>query len=185
MSFPRLLRISCLGLAAFLLSGCADEAPSLKEARRFDAYPVYYAGMEVGGFPLVYATGEDGQIDPRPSAWFFVYGHCVDPPDEGGCAPPVQIHNYSACERWAGVSTYGHRLYDFRGAKARWGGVDIGGSMEIFTSRTTVTIGGDPNVVKAAVRALRLVDHGQPTASLLPPVPGSLAGKLPCQRKPG
>jgi hypothetical protein len=155
----------------------------LKEARRFDAYPVYYAGKEVAGFPLVYATGEDRQIDPdsRSSAWFFVYGHCVDPPDEGGCAPPVQIHSYSTCERWAGGSTYGHRLYDFRGTKARWGGVDIGNSMEIFTGRTTVTIGGDPEVVKAAARALRLVDSGQPPASLPPPVPGSLAGKLPCQ----
>lgn len=181
MSFLRLLRIVCLGLAATLLSGCADEAPSLNEARKFDAYRVYYAGKEVAGFPIVYATGEDGQIDQRSSAWFFVYGHCVDPPAEGGCSPPVQIHNYSVCDRWAGVSTYGHRLYDFRGAKARWGGVDIGGSMEIFTGRTTVTIGGGSNLVKAAARALRLVDNGQPQAHLPPPVPGSLAGKLPCQ----
>ncbi len=92
MTLPRSLRVSCLGVAVFLLSGCANEAPSLKEVRRFDAYPVYYAGKEVAGFPLEYVLGGEQQIDPRSGAWIFIYGRCVDPPDEGGCPYPVQIH---------------------------------------------------------------------------------------------
>ncbi len=183
MASLRFLSLACLGLAALILSGCAARTPSLKEARRFDAYPVYYAGKEVAGFPLEYVLGGKQEIDPRSGAWIFIYGRCVDPPDEGGCPYPVQIHSYSTCERWAEGSSYGHRLYDFRGAKARWGGVDIGNSMEIFTGATTVTIAGEPDIVKAAARVLRLVDSSEPPANLSPPVPGSLAGKLPCQGK--
>lgn len=173
--------ISCLSLAALALGGCGDEAPSLREAREFDAYDVYYAGSEVAGFPLEEVLGEDRQSHERRSAWVFIYGKCVDPPDEGGCPPPVQIHNYSTCSRWPAASNQGRTLYDFRGAKARASREFGYSEVEIFTGSTAVKIAGERKVVKAAARTLRPVAEGGTTSRLPPPVPGSLAGKLPCQ----
>jgi hypothetical protein len=187
--FLRFSCIFCLGFAAFLSSGCAEEEPSLKEARAFDAYDVYYAGQEAAGFPLREVFGENPQRHARRSAWVFIYGQCVDPPDEGGCPPPLQIHNYSTCSWWAAASNQtrpigfkSDPMYDFRGAKARRTGGQVGEArVEIFTGDTTVKISGEPNAIKTAARTLRSVDEGQPTSHLPPPVPGSLAGKLPCQ----
>lgn len=55
-------------------------------------------------------------------------------------------------------------------------------SVEIFTGRTTITIGGgsDPKMLRAALRQLRDVHQAKPSR-LPPPAPGSLSGKLPCQ----
>jgi hypothetical protein len=58
--------------------------------------------------------------------------------------------------------------------------------VEIFTGRTTVVIfATHENVARSTARQLRNVRQAQPPSLLPPPVPGSLRGKLPCQRKPG
>jgi hypothetical protein len=172
--------LGALCLAAF--AGCAgdDSAPSLDGVRKFKAYPVYYAGEKLLGAPI---TGElDGEepANPRDRVWFFFYGDC-EPPDtgEGGCAP-FQIHNYSTCTRWASQMGDVGSLHRFRGAEAYFSPAE--GSVEVFTGKTTISIGGAgyPKLLKAALRQLREVNQAKPTA-LPPPLPGSLAGKLPCQ----
>jgi hypothetical protein len=175
------------GLCLIALGGCAEDAPSLAEARKFKGYPVYYAGEEVLGRPITEDLGGEEQVNPQERVWFFIYGRCEDPPEgEGGCAP-FQIHNYSTCSRWANrfseVPVGLNRrapLRPFRGAKARYRRAEH--SVEIFTGRTTVTIGGgsDPKLLEAALRQLRDVHRAKPSR-LPPPAPGSLSGKLPCQ----
>jgi hypothetical protein len=175
------------GLCLIALGGCAENTPSLEEVKKFEGYPVYYAGEEVLGRPITEEIGGQEQVKPRERVWFFIYGNCESPPEgEGGCAP-FQIHNYSACSRWAnrfdqvpiGLNRRA-ALRPFRGAKARYQRAEH--SIEIFTGRTTITIGGgsDPKMLKTALRQLREVHQAKPSR-LPPPAPRSLSGKLPCQ----
>lgn len=170
------------------LSACGEEEeeapPTLTEIRAFRAYPVYYSGASVAGSSITEILGDPSQYkDKRGTSWFLVYGDC-DPGGEGGCLPPLQIHSYSTCTRWASLlngSPVGirSRLFDFRGAKATR---MEGSKLEIFTGRTTVTIGAENRrILNAAVRALREVHQKHPPSSLPPPMPGSLNGDLPCQ----
>jgi hypothetical protein len=187
----RTLLTACLStLCLVALVGCAkdaEDAPSLKEVKGFKGYPVYYAGEEVLGRPITGVIGGEERVNPREQVRFFIYGDCENPPeDEGGCAP-FQIHNYSTCSRWASSFDQapigldrGAPLRPFRGARARFARAEH--SIEIFTGRTTITIGGgsDPKLLKTALRQLREVHQKEPTR-LSPPAPGSLSGKLPCQ----
>jgi hypothetical protein len=181
------LQVAWLSVAAFIFSGCGAEGPpTLSEVRGFHAFHVYYVGAEIEGQELgSFGMGEI-RNHPHSESWVFIYGHCDPPPTgEGGCPPPLQIHNDNVCSRWAGLFNQQLPLYDFRGAKARGGGGGIENSMEIFTGHTTVTIGTEePKLAAAAARQLRDVREGRPTR-LPPPAPGSLQGQLPCQRKPG
>lgn len=184
------LRRAFGALAAALASGlflCAcslEDEPSLSEIRGFRAYPVYYSGVSVAGNTLREVSGDPAeQKDKRDTTWVLIYGECKDPPAEGGCQVPVQIHNYSICARWEGLRDA--RLFDFRGAKATrptGGGPAV---LEIYTGRTTVTVSAENrNVLDSAAQALRGVRQRHPT-SLPPPVPGSLTGELPCQDRSG
>lgn len=178
----RALLLAFSGASLIVISGCsefgANDEPSLRKVRAFDGYRVYYAGGEVVGRPITSILGEAEEKDPGSGAWVFIYGRCENPPEgEGGCAP-FQIHNYSTCSRWAGRLNQGSPLRPFRGAKARY--LPPGYTVEIFTGRTTITIGGDPKMLKAALRQLRGVHQSKPSR-LPPPAPGSLSGKLPCQ----
>lgn len=168
-----------------MLAACATaDPPNLGAARGFSAFPVYYAGDSVAGLPLEEVLGDPSKIgDQRDLTWYFIYGRCENPPAEGGCPYPLQIHDYSACKRWAGLFGKHGRLVDFRGAKAVRSREERRIQLEIFTGRTTVTISGeDAEVIDAAARALRTVHQSRPSR-LPPPVPGSLDGELPCQTK--
>lgn len=156
------------------------EQPDLSKVRKFGGgYPIYYAGDEVAGHPLEEVFGEEG-------GGVFIYGDCEPEPTGDGetCNPPLQIHNYDICDRPPPSFNKGP-LYDFRGAKARGGGMSNEDPMEIFTGRTTVKIGAEDELTKAAAAALRTVRQAWPPSRLPPPAPGSLQGKLPCPDKPG
>jgi hypothetical protein len=190
LNFPAIHRFACCGvLCGFLLGGCgAEDHLSLSEVKRFDARPVYYAGEEVAGLPLEDVEGEQWQEVAQLMGWNFYYGDC-DPPSglfaEGGCELPLQIQNYSTCRRWASLLSDKSEIFDFRGAKATGSGIGIEAPVEIFTGRTTVVIfAGKRSVARSAARQLRTIREARPSR-LPPPVPGSLWGELPCQRKPG
>jgi hypothetical protein len=174
------------GLAAALfLCACAsdDPPPSLSGIKEFRAYPVYWSGESVAGNDLIEVMGDPTlHEEERETTWILIYGDCKDPPDEGGCPPPLQIHSYSTCERWAELFPGKPRLFDFRGAKATKPSPGGGAGLEIFTGRTTITLHAESQgLLDAATRALRTVHQKQPSSSLPPPVPGSLKGELPCQ----
>jgi hypothetical protein len=182
VSLKRLGVLLAASVSGLLLCACAseDEPPrlSLREIRDFRAYPVYYSGTSVDGNALVTIDGDpEHQEDKRDTTWVLIYGDCDA--EEGGCFPPVQIHSYSTCARWAGPDA---QLIDVRGAKATKPMRGTGGALEIFTGRTTVTIGAESQaVLDSAVQALREMHQKKPSRLLAPPVPGSLNGKLPCQ----
>jgi hypothetical protein len=179
--------IVCLSLLCVtIFSGCraADSAPSLSEVEKFDAYRVYYAGDEIGGLPLEEIDGKGWGGAKRSTLWTFVYGAC-DPPSglfaEGGCQPPLQIQSWSICRRWPGNYAGGFGTFDFRGTKASW---RRGRGFEVYAGRTTVVIFGSRGSVLKAARQLRDVRQASRPSLLPPPVPGSLQGKLTCQRRP-
>jgi hypothetical protein len=172
VSFGRVLLALVTALAAGLcLGGCGSEdEPSLSEIRAFRAFPVYYSGDSVAGSSLREIYGDpEAHEDKRDTAWVLIYGKCKDPPDEGGCPPPLQIHSNSICARGAGLRE--RRLFDLRGAKATRLMPGGGASLEIFTGRTTVSIHAESeDVLDAAVQALRNVRQKHPS-SLPPPNP--------------
>jgi hypothetical protein len=190
MDLKRTLAAFVAAFAAGLcLSACAEGAPedapdqpNLSEIREFRAYPVYYAGTSVSGNALVQIYGDPSlHEDKRDTTWTLIYGDCDA--EEGGCFPPVQIHSYSTCARWADP---GSQLFDIRGAKATKEMRGSGAGLEVFTGRTTVTIGAESKrVLDSTVRALREVHKKKPSRLLPPPVPGSLSGELACQDRPG
>lgn len=185
LNLGRALGVLVAALASGLcLCACASDEPSLSEIRGFRAYPVYYSGVSVAGNSLREVSGDPAeQKNKRDTTWVLIYGKCKDPPAEGGCQVPLQIHNYSICARWEG-SREG-RLFDFRGAKATRPTLSGPAVLEIYTGRTTVTVSAENReVLDSAAQALRGVHQRHPT-SLPPPVPGSLRGELPCQGRPG
>ena len=128
----------------------------MREARKFGAFRIYYAGEKVDGLPLTgISEASHGRLGIE---WNFSYGNCQLPSGlfaEGGCSLPLSVQNWSTCVRWANLFTRSRnphglfdprrakaapnrRLFDFRGAKATGG--EGGSELEIFTGRTTVVI---------------------------------------------
>lgn len=183
MAIPRsLVGPPIIGVLCLALSGCGDEAPSLTDVKRFESYRVYYAGGEVAGEPLVEALG-DSSTNTRANAWVFIYGRCdADdfPEGEGGCYPPLQIHNYSVCTRRPDLSS-ARRVFDIRGAKV---GEDFEGRLELSTGATTITVGArERKVALAPVRSLRTIRGARPR-HFAPSIPGALEATLSCQHVP-
>jgi hypothetical protein len=194
-----------LAIAAVFAGNAFAAVPGLSAAKAFHRYPVYWAGDEVLGIPLEDIEGHAGYEKRAPSGWSFLYGSCeLSGTDHPSCAPPLQIQVDSTCRRWASSLNHLKDLDPFRGAKAVWhpgiplagGGEDEAGPLEIFTGRVTVVVFveefglkhtyglQDPEKVAfEAADQLRTVHQTSPKP-LAPPVPGSLAGKLPCQKPP-
>jgi len=185
VSLRRIARLSCLSLLCGLAfcSYAAAEVPRLSEVEKFKDYRVYYAGSEVGGYPLETVTESEARRKGRRDAiWDFGYGDCTPAPDSG-CSLPISIQNWSTCQRWAGIYPGKPRLFSFHGAKAAW--VPTAGSLEVYTGRTTVVIfAWSRGLSESAARQLRTVHQEQSPSRLRPPVPGSLRGNLPCQLNP-
>jgi hypothetical protein len=181
------MRVILLGLACTLLSCgyAAASAPSLGEVEAFDAYRVYYAGPEVSGLPLEGVTKmgekEVPRLGERSARWDFGYGDCTPPPREGGCGLPVSVQNWSTCLRNPAMYSYKLHFFKFRGTRAAW--VPTAGGLEIYTGRTTVVIFGHTrSLIMTAARQLGAVGQPEAPSLLPPPAPGSMRGKLHCQR---
>ena len=168
---PLIIASACV--LVLTLSGCGDGAtPGLSAAKRFDGFKLYYLGKSFHGLRLT-----DVSRGPGRRAWSFIYGSC-NPGDgeQPGCAPPLEVQDWSACERHLALHR-GRELKpsEFRGAKAI-------GHHEIYTGRTTVVIFGGSD---QAARALRPVGSKTARPRLKPPVDGALQGRLPCQHDRG
>ncbi len=167
--------------AGVILSSCGgkDGGTDLQSARDFHGFSLYYVGSSFQGLPLTDVFSEPGR-GGRVRSWSFIYGSCDPgggPSDEGGCAPPLEVQNWSICERYPAL--YGKRrprLRSFRGALL------ANSPPEIYTGRTTVVVFGEQRV--GALRALRPLGSSQIGKRLPPPSPGTLNGELPCQHPP-
>ena len=167
---------SCICLLA--ITGCGADTDSsvrtadLREAEAFDAFPIYSVGASAGSLPLEFSGPGPGSGEEIGRAWSFVYGSC-EATDDSGCAPPLEIQNWSICTRFPA-------LYSGEANTKTIGNVETlraGGGLDVYTGRSTVVIFG-----RDAVRLVRsLTPVNRANRELRPPVPGALDGKLPCQ----
>lgn len=150
----RLIAIVVLSLAlgaTWAVSGRAQQGASSPPPA------AYWLGESFRGLPLTATSGST-----------YLYGDCEPGPDSG-CAPPLQVQNYSACHRNpVGLDVGASRVHLLRGgavaAAYPTGGVDLG------TGRRTVTVFA-PNgrLALDAARNVRRRSASQPPALYPPP----------------
>lgn len=168
---------SVLALSVTLSACGGGNGVDPTDAQAAAKFRLYYLGDSFHGLPLTDVTRGPGR-----RTWSFIYGSC-DPgsgsPDEGGCAVPLEVQNWSICDRYRALYP-GHtpKPFSFRGAKAG----HING-FTIYTGRTTLVIFGRLN--QQAARSLRAVGSSEVSQRLPAPVAGALNGSLPCQSKKG
>lgn len=124
-----------------------------------------------------------------PNFLMVAYGDCKVRSDTG-CAPPIQVQTFPACER--NLASYSadpsgaplpHRSLTVRGARAAL--FDEGTRLEIYTGTSTVVIFGDSaRLVRKAADAVRPLSGGR-LGQLAPAASGAVSGKLRCTAQGG
>lgn len=121
---------------------------------------LYWLGPYFAGMPLTSTPDEH-----RYST--FVYGDCELPEGEGGCAPPAQIQNWSACARNPlRIDIVPYQVFALRGG----GMVSVyeGSRAEVATGDRNVVVFAERELIGAALLRLRLESQSGPEA-LAPP----------------
>ena len=153
---------------------------TLDDARAHADYPLYFAGEEADGHPLV------AVLRRSDSAEFvsFVYGDCT-PTDGMGCAPPIEIQVWPACRRHLALyssSSAGHigERSTVRGVPAAV--FDEGTRLELQTGLSTIVVFADSRARLARIAgSLHSLDARVARGGTLPPpVEGALEGTLDC-----
>jgi len=171
-------------------------------------FEIFSAGDEVAGLPLtamVRRCDSGAPADEAPANYVtYVYGSCEIAPSATGCAPPLQVQTWPACQR--SISDYsieGEPLpREELPALSKDGAAEVRevelmetGRIEVYTESSTVVIfSEDPAVAKQAVEELRPQEEGEPPATdaaalaqdedparLPAPTAGSMRGALSCQ----
>jgi hypothetical protein len=129
---------------------------SLEEARRFDEFPLYYAGQEVDGLPLTAVLRRDDSADYVS----FVYGACT-PASDAGCAPPAEVQVWESADRNAGsydLSAPGSPPLERTRIRGRPAAFVGDGALEIYADESTVVVfAGTRDRRLAIAKALRCV----------------------------
>jgi hypothetical protein len=154
----RMLRVrtaALVGLCACLLGAAAAPANGAVS----DPGDLYWLGPYFAGMPVT-ATPQEVRFAT------YVYGDCELPEGEGGCSPPAQIQNWSACARNPlRIDRPPYELFPLRGggiaAVYESSGVDVG------TGDRTVTVFAKRELMGAALLEIRL--RSQPGPEPLPP----------------
>jgi hypothetical protein len=148
-------RAALVGLCAVLLGvSVAGAAGAVSDPTDLFWLGPYFGGMQTA------ATPEDTRFAT------YVYGDCELPEGEGGCSPPVQIQNWSACTRNPlRLDVIPYQVFPLRGggiaAVYEASGVDVG------TGDRTVTVFAYPELIGAALREIHL--RSQPGPEPLAP----------------
>jgi hypothetical protein len=172
-----------------LLAGCGSaRAPTgeprgnftLEAARAFDGFPLYYAGENVEGLPLVAVTRRQDTADYVA----FIYGDCAAG-DDMGCAPPAEIQIWQACRRNLGLydtsqpGTPELEPVTIRGVPAAF--LEDGHRLEIQTGVSTVVVfAGSRGRALRIAEALRGVNVSIHAGPLPAPAAGATEGALDC-----
>jgi hypothetical protein len=152
----RRLRRHSFVLGALLLvataGGCVGDGPrattpagnySLAKAKVFTDFPLYAVGESFSDLPLTAVERRfDDSADAAPARanyLDFIYGTCDA--SEGGCAPPLSIQVWAACER--NPMSYGPEIQrggplEIRGVPAYF--FEDGHRLELSTGTATVVI---------------------------------------------
>jgi hypothetical protein len=178
--------------------GCTD----LSEPLNFTAYSL---GSKFQDLPVTAVIRRCDAPYPgekiRANYVSYIYGDCEVTPDVDGCAPPLEVQTWPACERSLGdYETGGGAVYspaelgDARGVPAET--FDGDSRVELYTGNSTVVIfGAGKDQASEAIDSLRAEQTGSPLeapaapepkasaapASDLPsPAPAALQGELSC-----
>jgi hypothetical protein len=165
----------------------------------FDAFS---PGPSVGGLHLtetVRRCDSGAFADESPANYVaYVYGDCKQPQEGSGCAPPLQVHTWPACQRtFADYSFEGeplpHReLPDINGAKVVEIDFVVDNRIEIYTRSSTIVIwAGSRALATKAIDQLRSQGIGEAPAmnaedpnegsiKLEPPIEAAMEGNLRC-----
>jgi hypothetical protein len=167
------LRVSSIAmLLAALLAGCGSSREeskpmrgdfTLEGAQAFEEFPLFYAGEEVDGLPLVAILRRSDTANYVS----FIYGECVPTSYDGGCAPPAEIQVWPGEARNLGsydTSLPGTPQPDetrIRGLPAAI--FDDGTQLEIYAPHSTIVIFSHTSV--RALEIARLLRCVRPAAS--------------------
>jgi hypothetical protein len=199
----RLTATCALGLAALVgAAGCGgDPGPrgaavggnfSLAQAQQFEEFPLYAPGEAFGDLPL---TAVERRFDDSPDAppvranyVDFLYGTCEPPAREGGCAPPLSVQVWAACERnpmASGPELEREGPLEIRGVPGYF--FEGGRRLELSTGTATVVIfaTGRDSALSAA-NALEGINNQVAARAPLPPPAyateqGGIISVIPCE----
>lgn len=157
---------------------------SLAEARAFDGFPLYFAGPTAGGYRLE-AVQRTDRTSPAPHTEFaFVYGGC-DPPESGGCSPPLVILLWPACYRYDQRYSIPPRERALvRGVPGRRSRTNR--RLELYPAGSTIVINGwglaGERELVAVARSLRGLNTRLPPGASLPARPEHAGRTIKCRR---
>jgi hypothetical protein len=129
----------------------------------------------------------------------YLYGHCQIPEGSTGCAPPLQVQTWPACQRSLADYTFEGEPEPSTKLPSR-DGADVyeiqfvsGPRIEVYTKSSTIVVfAADRSLALEAVDQLNLEEVDQPPMTteeqmrslqkqpLQVPVSGATEGKLPC-----
>lgn len=141
------------------------ETGTVRPARKFDRFQLYWAGTRYRGLSLTDDGSRDIATYPAIRSISLGYGTCAEPAD-GGCPLPVSIDNYRDGTTCAIERRPPWRTLELRGVPV----ADYGDHLEVFTRETRVEIyataaGGE----RAVVEQLQSLDGRIGPGDPLPP----------------
>lgn len=144
-----------VGLCAVLLGASVGGSSGAVS----DPTDLYWLGSYFGGMGI---TGDPDET--RFST--YVYGDCEQPEGEGGCSPPVQVQNWSACTR----NPLRLDVVPYQVIPLRGGGIATvyeSSAVDVGTGDRTVTVFAYRELMGAALREIHL--RSQPGPEPLAP----------------
>lgn len=180
------------------------EALPCTGARQPANFEVFSAGPSVGGVPLSGFKRRCGGATPadEPPANFtnYIYGDCESAGSDTGCAPPLEVQTWPACQRSLGDYSFEGKPMPYRRLASHDGAevVEIEfmfePRIEVYTKSSTIVIfSEDPALAREAAAQLTSQEIGEPPATqagelegapgegLAPPAENATEGELPCQ----
>jgi hypothetical protein len=188
-----LLAFGASGLVLFVASTAppaagASHAYRCPSAPRPPAFAHYWLGPSFEGLPLRYrdfhcsGASTDSYVVMRTNFSSVIYGDCDA--SDGGCAPPLEIQTWPACDRSFADYDFSPlffpkpRLRRLRGVpSARFKGGDE--RLELYTGDVTVAIWGDgAGRVARAAEALRTTPQSPVSVAPNGPLPRAVRGHI-------
>jgi hypothetical protein len=154
---------------AALVGAQASPAPlagnfTLADARSFERFSLWHAGESFAGQPLTAVYRIDDAAYPgeaiRRDDVTFVYGSC-EPNGHAGCLPPLQVQNWNACERHAGVYPWPpDEKLTIAGMSAAF--YEDGRRLELAAGTTTIVLyAAEPTLLRPAAGVLRKLNQAR------------------------
>jgi hypothetical protein len=166
-------------------------------------FEVFSAGARVQGLPLNAMLRRCDSGSPKyeaPANYVsYTYGRCEIPEDAHGCAPPLEIQTWPACQRSIADYRFEGRPLPYRSLGKSDGAevveIDflLDHRIEVYTRSSTIVIYATDTVsVPGVIRDLRSQKKGSPPsadpealdksmlATLGPAAPEAIQGDLPC-----